>query len=110
LENPLELPFFSLLLLQEAAGNPMMQLLLPIGMIGVMYVLLFLPMQKQKKAQQKMLSELKNGDEVITNGGVVGIVVSLNPDDTVTLRVRPDNVKLQIVRAAIQSVVQEDKK
>jgi preprotein translocase subunit YajC len=73
-------------------------------------VLLFMPMQKQKKAQQKMLSELKNGDEVVTNGGLVGIVVSVNADDSLTIRVRPDNVKLQIVRGAVQSVVQEEKK
>jgi preprotein translocase subunit YajC len=109
LETPLEFVFPALLFLQVASPD-LMQLLLPVGMLGIMYVLLFMPMQKQKKAQQKMLSELKNGDEVVTNGGLVGIVVSVNADDSLTIRVRPDNVKLQIVRGAVQSVVQEEKK
>jgi preprotein translocase subunit YajC len=100
------------LLLQDAAagGNPLIGLLLPVGMIAVMYFLLFLPMQRQRKQQQKMLSELKTGDEVITNGGLIGIVVAINPDDTIVVRCRPDNLKLQIVRASVQTVVQEEKK
>lgn len=98
------------LLLQEAGGGSVIGLLLPVAMIGVMYFLLFLPMQRQRKQQQAMLAALKNGDEVITSGGVVGIIVSINTDDTVILRVRPDNTKLQVVRTAVQTVVQEEKK
>ncbi len=46
---------------------------LPIVVIfGIFYFLLFLPMQKQKKQQKKMLAELKTGDTVVTNGGIVG--------------------------------------
>lgn len=73
-------------------------------MFAVMYFVLILPMQRQRKRTEKMLSSLKNGDVVQTSGGIVGSVVSLESDRLV-LRVKPDNVKLQIVRTAVQSVI-----
>jgi preprotein translocase subunit YajC len=69
-----------------------------------MYFLLFLPMQRQKKQQQKMLSELKSGDVVVTTGGIVGTVTGLDKD-TLVIRVKPDNLKLQVTRACVASVV-----
>ena len=61
-------------------------------------------MQRQKKQTQKMLSALQNGDTVLTSGGIVGTIVAIE-NDTVTLRVKPDNVKLQMARSAISSLV-----
>ncbi len=78
---------------------------LPIVLIfGIFYFLLFLPMQKQKKAQKKMLEELKTGDIVLTSGGVIGSITSLDAD-TVVLRVKPDNLKMQFARTAISSLI-----
>ena len=78
---------------------------LPIVLIfGIFYFLLFLPMQKQKKAQKKMLEELKTGDIVLTSGGVIGSITALDAD-TVVLRVKPDNLKLQFARTAISSQI-----
>jgi preprotein translocase subunit YajC len=71
---------------------------------GIFYLLLFLPMQKQKKALAKMLSELKNGDSVVTTGGIVGTVTAVD-NDTITLRVKPDNLKLQFARSAVSALV-----
>ena len=71
---------------------------------GIFYLLLFLPMQKQKKALAKMLSELKNGDSVVTTGGIVGTVTAVDTD-TITLRVKPDNLKLQFARSAVSALV-----
>ena len=78
-------------------------------MFGVLYFLLFLPMQRQKKQTQKMLSGLQNGDTVVTTGGVVGTIVALE-DDSLVLRVKPDNVKLQFARSAVTSLVTAEKK
>ena len=49
-----------------------------IGMFAVMYFLLIRPQQKRAKDHKKLLSELKKGDEVVTNGGVVGKVNSVD--------------------------------
>ncbi len=101
----------SFLLLQTpAAASPLLQFLPIILIFAIFYFLLFMPMQRQKKQQQKMLSELKNGDEVLTNGGIVGTIVSVNEDDTIVLRVRPDNVKLQFARGSVASLVKAEKK
>lgn len=70
----------------------------------VFYFLLFLPMQRQKKRQQQMLSELKSGDVVVTSGGITGTVTSVDAD-TVVLRVKPDNLKLQFARSSVTTLV-----
>ena len=61
-------------------------------------------MQRQKKQTQKMLAALQNGDTVVTSGGIVGSIVTID-DDTVVLRVKPDNVKLQVSRSSVTSLV-----
>ncbi len=98
------------LFLQTAAPGSSLGMTLPILMMfGVLYFLLFLPMQRQKKQTQKMLAGLQNGDTVVTSGGVVGTIVALE-DDSLVLRVKPDNVKLQFARSSITSLVSGDKK
>ena len=83
---------------------------LPILLIfGIFYFLLFLPMQRQKKQQQKMLRELQNGQTVLTSGGIVGTIITISEDETVVLRVKPDNVKLQVARSAVSGLVTEKK-
>lgn len=83
---------------------------LPILLIfAIFYFLLFLPMQRQKKQQQKMLKELQNGNVVLTSGGIVGTIVSIE-DDTVVLRVKPDNIKLQVARSSVSNLVPQEVK
>lgn len=77
----------------------------PYLLIGlVFYFLLFRPMQKEKKKTQEMVAALKSGDTVITTGGITGTVVTVD-SDTIVLRVKPDNVKLQFARSAVTQVV-----
>jgi preprotein translocase subunit YajC len=79
---------------------------LPILLIfGIFYFLLFLPMQRQKKTQAKMLSSLQNGQTVLTSGGIVGTIISIGDDETLVLRVKPDNIKLQVARSAVSNLV-----
>ncbi len=94
------------LILQATAPGSSMLGFLPIVLIfGIFYFLLFLPMQRQKKNTQKMLSSLQNGNTVLTSGGIVGTIVSIGEDDTLVLRVKPDNIKLQVARSAVSNLV-----
>ena len=52
-----------------------------------------------------MLAGLQNGDNVVTSGGIVGTIVAMDGDDTLVLRVKPDNVKIQVSRSAVSSLV-----
>ena len=103
-----------LALLQTAPGAPAASSplsFLPIILIfAIFYFLLFLPMQRQKKQQAKMLTELQNGNVVITSGGIVGSIVSIGEDDTLVLRVKPDNIKIQVARSSVSSLVSKEAK
>jgi preprotein translocase subunit YajC len=47
---------------------------------------------------------------VVTSGGIVGTIISIGEDDTLVLRVKPDNIKLQVARTAVSSLVPADAK
>jgi preprotein translocase subunit YajC len=97
-------------LLQQQSSNPIVGFLPLLVIVGIFYVLVFMPMQRQKKQQQQMLKGLQNGNVVLTSGGIVGTIVTINNDDTLILRVKPDNVKIQIARSSVTNLVTEEKK
>jgi preprotein translocase subunit YajC len=69
----------ALALLQAAGAN---QILAPIFMYGaifaIFYFLLIRPQQRQRKAAEEMVRQLKRGDEIVTAGGIVGEVLHIN--------------------------------
>lgn len=73
----------------------------------IFYFLMILPAQRRQKKVTQMLSELKNGDKVITNGGIYGTIVGLE-DDSVQLRIA-EQVKIKISRSAIAGLQAENK-
>ena len=84
--------------------------ILPLVLIPVaFYFLLMRPNQQKQRNWQQMLSALKPGDRITTTGGIRGIVIALR-EDTLQIRVAPDNIKLEIVRSAIASVTTEEEK
>jgi preprotein translocase subunit YajC len=87
-------------------GSSTQLLLLPVFLV-LMYVVMIVPNQRKQKKWQEMLSQLKNGDRVTTNGGIRGIIVSVK-DDAVQLRIPPDNIKMEFVKSAIASVTAPD--
>ncbi len=93
------------LLLQGAPGgeqspNAFIGFLVPMALILVIfYFLLIRPANKKQKALQEMISGLKNGDKVITTGGIHGVIAGIT-DDLIQLKVAP-NVKIEISRSAI---------
>src|SRR5271170_7338713 len=70
---------------------------------GIFYFLLILPQQRRQKKWQAMLEALKTGDKVVTSGGLRGTVVALK-DDSVHLRVPPDNLRLEVTKASVTQV------
>ena len=100
----------TLILQSLPQGNALLQFLPMLLIFAIFYFLLFMPMQRQKKAQREMIAGLKAGAKVQTTGGVIGTIVSVGPeDDTLVLRVKPDGIKLQIARNAVAGVLSEDK-
>jgi len=88
--------------LVQAPGGPggLGALLLPmVAIIGIFYFLMILPAQRRQKKVNQMLAALKNGDKVITNSGIYGTIVGLEPD-SFQLRIS-DQVKIKIARNAI---------
>ena len=97
---------FGLFLLQSVGGFGGLSLLLPVLLIG-MVLLTAIPNQRKQKKWNEMLASLKSGDRVTTTGGLRGTILSLR-DDVVTMRVAPDNIKLEFLKSAIASVTTED--
>jgi preprotein translocase subunit YajC len=89
--------------------NPLQNPLAPIIlMVVIFYLVLFLPMRRRQRKLEAMLSGLKNGDRVVTSGGLMGTIVGVGDDNSVTIRIKPDNVKLQFARSAVTGLLNEE--
>jgi preprotein translocase subunit YajC len=78
-----------------------------IFIFAVFYFLLIMPQQRKQKKWQGMLDELKNGDKVVTSGGLKGTIIALR-DDSLHLRVPPDNLRIEVTRASVVTVTTDD--
>jgi preprotein translocase subunit YajC len=74
-----------------------------IFIFAIFYFLLILPQQRRQKKWQAMLEGLKTGDKVVTSGGLRGTIIALK-DDSVHLRVPPDNLRLEVTKASVTQV------
>jgi preprotein translocase subunit YajC len=81
-------------------GSP--ALLLIVIAFGFLYFVIVRPQKKRQLAQQRQLSELAVGDEIVTAGGIYGEIVGL-ADDDVTVRIAP-NLDVRVARRAIAAV------
>jgi len=68
-----------------------------------MYFVLLRPQMKRQKDQQRLVSALKTGDRVVTNGGIHGLISNVK-DTTVIVKVA-DNVKIEIEKTAVTTVL-----
>ena len=77
-------PAANLLLMTPGAGNPMTgTIVMYVAIFAIFWFVIFRPQQKQRKAHDETIRQLKRGDEVVTAGGIVGEVVHIkqwNPD------------------------------
>ena len=102
----------SLLLIAQASGapagpggllgNPMV---FPVLMIVMMYFLLIRPQRKKAKEQEELQKGSKIGDQVISIGGIHGIITSVK-DKTVMVKIA-DNVKVELDKTAIATVIRK---
>ncbi|MDR3764034.1 MAG: preprotein translocase subunit YajC [Acidobacteriota bacterium] len=100
-------------LLWQQQGGGGSYMLMMVVFFAVMFFLLIMPQQRRQKKWQEMLAGLKAGDRVTTNGGIVGIIVSIKQGEgsdpgSIILRVNPDNLKIEVARNAIASVTVDD--
>ena len=92
-------------LAQSAPGggsSPVMQFVPLIAIFGIFYFLVLRPQSKKAKDLQKMLSELKKGDDVATQGGIIGKITGIK-DNEVTLQVQ-EGVRIRVLRSAVTGV------
>lgn len=80
--------------------------LLIIVAFAFLYFVLIRPQKRRQVAAREMASNLAEGDEVMTSGGIYGTVTALGDDD-VTVRIA-DNVEVRIARRAIAAVLPKD--
>jgi preprotein translocase subunit YajC len=96
-----------LLAAPTAGGGSPLTVLLPLLLIPVLYLVMIRPQQKRQKQWQTMLGSIKTGDRVTTAGGIRGIILSIK-DDSIIIRVAPDNLKLEVAKSAIASVTTQE--
>jgi preprotein translocase subunit YajC len=88
---------------QAQSGGLWYMQLLPFAFIFIIfYFLLIRPQQKRQKEHQRLLSDLKTGDKVVTSSGIHGLIA--NVKDTTFLVKIADNVKIEVDKNAIASV------
>ncbi|HUJ71641.1 MAG TPA: preprotein translocase subunit YajC [Verrucomicrobiae bacterium] len=84
----------------------MLQMVVTFGILGVMfYFLLIRPQQKQRKEQELLIKNVKTGDKILMNSGIYGIVSNVK-DKTLMVKIA-DNVKVEVLKSAVGSVVQK---
>ena len=86
----------------------LVQLLPILLIIGVFYVLLIRPQQKRQRELQETIAQLKAGDRIVTNGGIIGTITNVR--DTSFLIRSADKSILEISRSAVAGVEEEEKK
>jgi preprotein translocase subunit YajC len=83
----------------QGGGSSLMQFVPLVAIFAIFYFLVLRPQSRKAKEHQKMLSELKQGDNVVTQGGVIGKITGIK-DAEITLQVQ-EGVRLRFLRSAI---------
>jgi preprotein translocase subunit YajC len=96
----------TIFIFQQGGGNFLIAILPWILIFGVFYFLLIVPQRKRQRALQETIENLKAGDKVITNGGIVGTITAVR-DTTFLIRSGEKSI-LEISRAAISGLAAED--
>ena len=73
----------------------------------IFYFFLIRPQQKRVKDHKAMVAALKRGDEIITSGGIIGIVDRVMEDDRIEVTIG-ENTKVQIIRSTITSLLKKE--
>lgn len=75
-------------------------------MVGVFYFLLIRPQMKQKKERENMMNEIKKGDRIVTQGGLIATVVNVGPD---ALEIKlNEETKVKLKRSGVAEVLKTE--
>ena len=85
---------------QPGGGDVFLQLLPFILIFVIIYFLILRPQQKRVKAHKEMIDNLKKGDTVITQGGLVGKIYTILNENEIQIEIS-DNVKVKVIRGMI---------
>ncbi|MGM9802717.1 MAG: preprotein translocase subunit YajC [Muribaculaceae bacterium] len=92
-------------LLQASAGGGMSSLLMIVALIVIFYFFIIRPQSKKQKEIRKFRDSLKNGDKVVTAGGIYGKIKEIK-DNVVILEIA-DGVRIRIDKGSIYQTVQD---
>lgn len=87
----------------QAASPGILDFAFPIILLVLFYVMLIRPQQKRAKEHRAMQSSLAKGDEVVTDGGLMGKIIEIN-DNAITVGIA-ENVEVKVRRESINSVL-----
>ena len=93
----------------QAIGGGIGPIVMMVAIFAIFYFLLIMPQQRRQKRWQQMLTQIKPGDKVITSGGLTGVILSAK-DETLVLRVPPDNIKLEVARSSVVTLTTAEEK
>jgi preprotein translocase subunit YajC len=94
---------FLINLAQAAAsggGSPFTQFVPLVAIFAIFYFLVLRPQSRKAKEHQAMLADLKKGDEVVTQGGIIGKISGIT-DAELTLQIQ-EGVRIRVTRASVQ--------
>ena len=84
-------------------GDPLVSLILPIGLIVLFYFFLIRPQSKRQKEHKEMIGSLQKGEEVITSGGILGKITNIS-ENFVTLEISKDAC-IHVQKNSIQAIM-----
>jgi len=87
----------------EPASPGMMDFAFPVVLLVLFYFMLIRPQSKKAKEHREMQSSLSKGDEVVTDGGLMGKIISIN-DNAITVQLA-ENIEVKVRRESINSVL-----
>jgi len=91
---------------QDAAqprGNPMVTLLMFVGLFVFMYLFIIRPQRKRQKEHQNLVSALSKGDEVVMTSGLLGKIIKV--DDNYIVLETGDNIEQKFQKVAVHAVL-----
>jgi len=93
----------------QTIGGGIGPIVMMVAIFAIFYFLLIMPQQRKQKKWAEMLKQIKPGDKVVTSGGLTGVILSAK-DDTIVLRVPPDNIKLEVARSSVVTLTTAEDK
>ncbi len=102
---------FSALLAQAApapggGASGTFQFLFFVFMMAAMYFLLIAPQRKKQKEHEKMMAALKTGDEIVTTGGIYGVISGIK-EDRLIVRIGDNNLKVEVAKGFVHGLVKK---